>query len=171
MNVALILSIINLAFCLLIFAYLRWYIKRRTSAKEILNDYRTEVNKLIAEINSITDRDFMLVEDRINKFKAIIEEADKRISVYARELERSRSGEALYRSLGRGIRKTQKTEKPPQSEKLPETPPPAVKPSKRQIRSQIETLASQGIAPHEIASRLNISISEVDLTLNIFGTK
>jgi hypothetical protein len=171
MNVALIISILNLAFCFFFFTYFRWYIKRRTSVDEILSEYRTEVYKLIAQIDSATDRDSLLVEDRIKKFKAIIEEADKRISVYARELERSRSGEALYRNLGRGIRAALKTEELPQAEKPPEAPPPAAQPSKRQIRSQIEALASQGIAPHEIASRLNISLSEVELALNFIGTK
>jgi hypothetical protein len=171
MNVALIISILNLAFCFFFFTYFRWYIKRRTSADEILSEYRTEVYKLIAQIDSATDRDSLLVEDRIKRFKAIIEEADKRISVYARELERSRSGEALYRSLGRGIRDALKTEEPPHTEKPAVTPPPAAKLSKRQIRSRIETVASQGVSPQEITSRLNISLSEVDLILNIFGVK
>jgi hypothetical protein len=171
MNMALIISIINLAFCFFIFTYLRWYIKHRTSENEILAEYRNEAYKLIAEINSVTDRDFMLVEDRIKKLKTILEETDKRVSVYARELERSRSGEALYRNLGRGIRDALKTEEPPQMEKPLETTPPTIKPSRRQIRSQIEALAFQGVSPHDIASRLNISLSEVDLALNIIGTK
>jgi ATP/maltotriose-dependent transcriptional regulator MalT len=171
MNVASIISIINLAFCFFIFAYFKWYIKRRTSADEILSEYRTEVYRLIAEIDSATDRDVLLVEDRVKKIKAILEETDKRISVYARELERSRSGEALYRNLGRGIRAALKTEEPSQSEKPPESPPPTAKLSRRQIRSQIEALAFQGVSPHEIASKLNISLSEVNLALNIMSAK
>jgi ATP/maltotriose-dependent transcriptional regulator MalT len=171
MNAFFFISIINLAICFIIFFYLKWYIKRRTSAEEILTKYRTEVYGLIGEIDSATDRDSMLVEDRIKKLKTILEEADKRISVYARELERSRSGEALYKSLGRGIRAALKTEEPPYAPPLPESPPPTAEPSRRKIRSQIETLAFQGVSQHEIASRLNISLSEVDLALNILGTK
>ncbi|MDR2952973.1 MAG: hypothetical protein LBU82_07000 [Treponema sp.] len=169
MNAAFIISLLNLAFCIFIFSYFKWYIKRRTSPDEILAEYRAEVYRLIAEIDSKTDRDAMLVEDRIKKLKAVLEEADKRVSVYAREMERNRSGEALYRSLGHGIRAALKTEEPPpQEEKPPETPAPAAF-SKKQIRSQIEILASQGASSHEIASRLNISLSEVDLALNIYA--
>ena len=104
MNITIIVLVICVLFCLFIFFYFKWYIKRRTSASEFLAEYQTEVHRLIAEIDSATDRDSMLVEDRINKLKTILEETDKRVTVYARELDRSRTGEALYTSLGRGIR-------------------------------------------------------------------
>ena len=187
MNIAFFISLTGLVFCFFIFFYFKWYIKRRTSAEELLAEYRSEVYRLIAEIDSATDRDSLLVEDRIKKLKAILEDTDKRISVYVRELDRSRSGEALYRSLGQGIRAALKTEQPPQAapaqtagEKQSEVMPPPAQPdlrtgepaaetSRQQIRSQIEALARKGISPQKIASRLNISLSEVDLALNLLG--
>lgn len=197
MNINLFISIISLAFCLFFFFFFKWYIKRRTSASELLSEYRTEVYRLIAEIDSATDRDSLLVEDRIKKLKDILEDTDKRIAVYTRELDRSRAGEALYTSLGKGIRAALKT--PPQAELPPEQsaqpltvvrnegkpsvpppaqpqqPPPAQEASApshksqsmRQIRAQIETLANEGLSPAEIASRLDISVSEVDLAMNL----
>ena len=199
MNMAYIISIICLAFCFFIFFYLKWYIKRRTSASELLAEYRTEVRRLIVEINAATDRDTQLVEERIKTLKTILGDTDKRVAVYARELERSRTGEALYTSLGRGIRAALKTpvETTPsqpeqtqgaqtQSAQTPgvQTPLPAQQESrpvpeapagqssqknssKRQIRAQIEAMVNQGLPPAEIASRLNISLSEVDLAINL----
>ena len=214
MNVTYIVSIISVAFCLFFFFYVKWYIKKRTSASELLAEYRTEVYRLIAEIDSVTDRDSRLVEDRIKKLNAILDDTDKRLSVYMRELERSRSGEALYTSLGRGIRAALKTplEATPsaqsvtaplapsaptapsapklsvvrtQAQQLPLEPPPAElslqpaqpepvrtvqkAPSKKQIRSEIEMLVNQGVSAGEIASVLDISLSEVDLAINLLS--
>jgi hypothetical protein len=105
MNPAYILSALSLGLCVFFFFYFRAFLKRRTAAEELLAEYRTEVYRLIAEIDTATDRDSRLVEERIKTLKALLEDTDKRIAVYLRELDRSRSGEALYASLGKGIRK------------------------------------------------------------------
>jgi len=197
-ELSLFISIFSLVFCLFLFFYVKWYIKRKTSVSELLADYRSEVYRLNAEINAVTDRDSQLVEDRIKKLKEILEDADKRVKVYVQELDRSRTGEALYTSLGRGIRAALKTspENPPAPaserepelssqmpklalvrhektfESVPSSMPPELKPpSKRQIRAQIDELVKEGLSPADIASRLNISIAEVDLAMNLFGNK
>jgi len=201
MNLTYFISIISLLFCLFFFFYVKWYIKRRTSTSELLAEYRTEVYRLITEINSATDRDSQLVEDRIKKLKAILEDTDKRLAVYAREFDRSRTSEALYTSLGRGIRAALKTpaapvepaasqpagepqltivrqdsapfpqtapsETPPASLRLEPIPFQQKAPSKREIRAQIEELDNDGLTPAEIALRLDITLAEVDLALNL----
>jgi len=204
-NIPLIISISCIVFCLFFFFYVKWYIKRKTSASELLAEYRSEVYRLNADINAVTDRDLMLVEDRIKKLKEILEDTDKRIKVYVQELDRSRSGEALYTSLGRGIRaalktspETQPASAPaPAPERAPELSAQMPKltivrqektavdslvqalsafsepkpPSKRQIRAQIEELVKEGLSPADIAARLDISIAEVDLVMNILNSK
>jgi len=189
MNTTAIVLIICVSFCFFIFFYFKWYIKRRTKATELLVEYRTEVSRLITEINSVTDRNLQLVEDRINKLKSLLEETDKRIAVYGRELEKSRTGEALYTSLGRGIRAALNTQIPPSvSQPAPSvpaaapvnTPKPAaaqpLKPSQqsalkpeanRQIRPLIENMINEGLSPAEISSRLDISLAEVELTIEL----
>jgi hypothetical protein len=187
MNIAFFVSAFCFAFCLFMFFYFKWYIKRRTAAEELLAEYRSEVYRLIAEIDSATDRDSLLVEDRIKTLKALLDDTDKRIAVYVRELDRSRTGEALYSSLGRGIRAALIPQAPAVMPAPPAGKPPAAVeaaptaqpappaetvpegPSKQQIRDQIAGLAGQGLSPAEIASRLNLSLSEVDLALNLLG--
>jgi len=207
MNISLFISIFCFIFCLLFFFYIKWYIKRKVSVSELLAEYRAEVYRLNAEINAVTDRDYMLVEERIKKLKEILEDADKRIKVYTQELDRSRAGEALYTSLGRGIRAALKTTPEIQKETPPETPrrperepelgeqkqkltlvrqertsveplvqPPSASfepkpPSKRQIRSQIDELVKENLPPAQIASRLGISIAEVDLAMNLMNSR
>jgi len=228
MNLSYLVSIISVLFCLFFFFYVKWYIKKRTAVTELLAEYRSEVYKLIAEIDAATDRDSQLVEARIKKLKDILEETDKRITVYGKELDRSRTGEALYTSLGRGIRAALNTAdntpislaptgapppaapplstapassvvQPPSAAKLTvvkrqneveaqlplelaqgassaQKAPPAQErqaapktPSKKQIRSQIESLLEQGNTAAEIASLLDISLSEVDLAVNLLS--
>jgi hypothetical protein len=208
MNIYFLISILTFLFVIFMFFYLKRYIFRRTSALELLSEYRTEVYRLIAEIDSATDRDSQLVEARIKNLKSLLEETDKRISVYVRELDRSRTGEALYTSLGRGIRAAmynppepaaletstqaaQETPLPADSPSLQLTPQqalstpvsrdsilqpvsqpqpePASQPNGRQLLGLIEDLAVQGLPRSEIASRLEISLSEVDLAFNLLG--
>ena len=223
MIIAAIISVFSLAFCVFVFFYTKWYIKRHTSSEALLAEYRKEVYELNAQIDATTDRDIQLIEARIASLKALLEDTDKRIAVYVRELDRSRSGEALYTSLGRGIRAAlnpaAETPQPPDA-KSPDTNPlpvtlklaaarpaaasensvPQVKVRKEpvpkagqgqavkkvlpkvkilpeaavksvttteQIHFQIAGLAAQGFSPGEIASKLDLSLSEVDLALNL----
>ena len=104
MTTSIVISIISLCLCISGFFFFRWYIAKKTAASSLLADYRTEVYRLIAEIDAATDRDSLLVEERIKAIKQLLDDTDRRISVYMRELQRSRNGEAMYASLGRGIR-------------------------------------------------------------------
>jgi len=181
------------------FFYFNWLIKKRTTGSSF-DERKDEYMRLIADMDRVTDRDLQLVEDRIKKLNEIVEDADKRIAVYVKELEKSRSSEALYTSLGKGIRDALNTPeskvntaqgfpidtielspqvvipKPPVIQQpvvkpqapIPVSPPPPPPPpSKKQIRSHIDLLLNEGISVQEIASRLSISIGEVELAINL----
>jgi len=205
------------------FFFCRWYIARKTAAREILADYRSEVYRLIAEIDAATDRDSLLVEERIKILRKLLDDTDRRISVYMRELQRSRNGEAMYAKLGQGIRAA--LDSRPQETALTETAAPAepaapvetttestelqredneqrsplptphsplptsqldlITPQeaslpasntasrkrktapKPKLKTQIAELSAQGLSPQKIASRLHLSLAEVDLALNL----
>jgi ribosomal protein S20 len=203
MNVFFIISIICLAFCLIIFFYLKWYVKKRTFTSG-LEEYRTETAKLIVDINSVTDRNLQLVEDSISKLKTLMKETEERIEEYKNVIEIKPAKESLYTNLGRSIRAAlintgdqmpPQTERPLQSRQLslelqtfdelheiPEnseskitaaTLPVSEKQasqksaSLKQLRSAIDLLVSEGVSPEEIASRLNISIAQVNLAMNL----
>jgi hypothetical protein len=189
MNPALVFSVISLALCIILFLYFRWYIKRRSAATELLAEYRTEVERLIADIDFVTERDVLIIEDKIKTLKELLDDTDRRIAVYVKELEKSRSGEALYAKLGQEIRSGTAAHTPDRAA-APETAPPAVgvpestapetvsprtrregRPKKssvttKDIKIQIAELALQGYDPARIASKLKISVSEVELALN-----
>ncbi|MDR2020761.1 MAG: hypothetical protein LBQ14_08365 [Treponema sp.] len=97
MTLAVLFSAASLLLCGFFFIYIR----RRTGAERLLAEFREEVDKLIAEIDAVTDRDARLVEDRVKTLRALLEDADRRITLYARELNRRRSEESAYAALGR----------------------------------------------------------------------
>jgi len=216
MNMLNIISIICLALCLVMFFYFRWYIKKSVSSSSIsakeLTVRQREVENLIADIDRITDRDSQLVEARIKLLKTLIEETDKRISLYVKELEKGSSKETLYSSLGKGIRDALNISKeesdtpvdtielspearlkslraasvtsnaPPETHVTPKQTPdaersegsgpqeaafPASPPNKQQLRSHIDLLLKEGLPAEEIASRLGISVAEVNLAINL----
>jgi hypothetical protein len=213
--IPLIVSIISLSLCVSGFFFLRWYISHRTDASRLLEEYRDEVHRLISEIDAATDRDSQLVEERIKNLRKLLDDTDKRISVYTRELQRSRNSEAIYKNLGRGIREAldsipvqQETlspvepvspaesaspvepaasakinELPFDEEKIPQTgsvkkqkkrktantPPQKKSAEKSGIKMQIAQMAFQGFSPPEIASKLKISLAEVDLALKLLN--
>ena len=191
MTASIIISVISLCLCVSGFFFSRWYIARKTAASQLLSNYRDEVYRLIAEIDAATDRDSLLVEERIKTLRQVIEDTDRRIAVYMRELQRSRNGDAMYSSLGRGIRAALDSRPPEQPadsqapEAVPDSAPnePAshagkrgakkgkaaetLPPPKPKIKVQIAEMAALGLSPAEIASRLDLSLSEVDLALNL----
>ena len=199
MTTSIVISIISLCICISGFFFFRWYVARKTAAGSLLSEYRAEVYRLIAEIDAATDRDSLLVEERIKTLKGILDDTDRRIAVYMRELQRSRSAEEIYASLGRGIRAALDS-RPAAGEPAPEPPaedsaaekgsrpvpaasggktsvkkrrpPPARNgqaSAKPKIKVQIAEMSAQGFSPPEIASRLELSIAEVDLALNLLN--
>jgi hypothetical protein len=140
MNPALVISVISLLISFFSFFYFRAYLKRRTGQERILADFREEVNKLLAEIDNITDRDATLVEERVSTLKTLLADIDKRIAVYAREIERKGREEKVYTELGKN--RFISLESLPNSGKIPET-------SRQVEMNRVPVLAGEGPQGHE----------------------
>ncbi|MDR2178601.1 MAG: hypothetical protein LBP20_11280 [Treponema sp.] len=100
MTAQVVFSLSTLVLCAVFFVYVHVYIRRRTSRESILTAYREEVNRLVAEIDHATDRDTRLVEERITALRKTLEEADRRIALMSRDMEKRRAATELYTALG-----------------------------------------------------------------------
>lgn len=109
------------------FLYIRSYLKRHTGS-ELLRKWQDEAGRLISEIDAATDRDSALVEDRIKTLRALLEDVDRRISVYVREAGRQKNQEAAYAELGRRRPSGSLSAALPPAEELPAGLPAAPKP-------------------------------------------
>ncbi|MCL2558156.1 MAG: hypothetical protein FWE09_06725 [Treponema sp.] len=179
------ISVISLCVSVFSLLFFRWYLKRKTSAAQLLAGYEEEVGRLIAEIDRATDRDAELVEERIKILRKILEDTDKRIAVYVKEAQRSRDGEAMYSNLGRGIRAALDSRslaqesapqpfgeadiRPAQADSSGFESPDAPEKPEKSKKAQIAELSAQGFSPAEIASRLGLSVAEIDLALNLMN--
>jgi pyruvate/2-oxoglutarate dehydrogenase complex dihydrolipoamide acyltransferase (E2) component len=170
-----IFSAATLLLCTFFFVYFYFYIRRRTSRGAILADYRDEVNHLIAEIDHATDRDARLVEERITALRKVLEDADRRIALLSRDMER-RAGPGLYpesRQPAAGPTAASPAEAPRPSPPLDAagTPAPARPPTVPQARpltEQAAELSRRGFSADLIAARLGVSLSEVELALAVY---
>jgi hypothetical protein len=194
MALALVFSAAGLVISGFSFVYLLAYLRRRTGARRILEDFEEEVNKLIAGIDAAADRDITLLEDRSAALKALLDTLDRRIATYARELDRREQQETAYAALGRGLRSSLRVSPPvpasesppelvpeplpaPPPEPTPELPPEEPAEQPRFIRSatpvkpaiplaeQARELYRNGFSPETIAIRLGATLAEIDLAL------
>jgi hypothetical protein len=101
MDPPLLIALLSLGLSLFSFFFFLSYLRRRTSRERVLGEFRDEIDRMIAEIDNATDRDAALVEDRIKSLRTMLEDTDKRIALYGRELERRQSQEQAYRALGK----------------------------------------------------------------------
>ena len=81
------------------FFYFRTYLRRRTGQERILSEFSEEVDKILKAFDLTTDRDISLIEERERALKSILEETDKRLNFYIRELEKGRKAEDAYAAL------------------------------------------------------------------------
>ena len=72
----------------LAFLYLKAFVRRRTSPDYLLDLLQEEVRQLEADIDEKTEQNLQLLEEKIDSLRKICEEAERRITVYNRELEK-----------------------------------------------------------------------------------
>ena len=168
----LLLSALALIISIFSFLFFKSYLKQRTGQERILADFREEVSNILKSINETTDRDISLIEEREKNLKNLLTEVDKRLKIYIREMEQHGKTEkaraalssletkpaATYTVLGKKRYKGDIPDSTPKDEAEPETTPPPV-PS---VSEQIRSLLKSGHTEATIASRLGISIAEVE---------
>ncbi|MDR2103957.1 MAG: hypothetical protein LBP42_07645 [Treponema sp.] len=189
MTLSLFFSLAGFIICLFFCLFAGFYLRRRTGQKRILEEFREEVNKLIAVIDDATDRDARLVEERVKSLKALLADVDKRVGAYTQEIDRRHVQEKAYAELGKARLAAAVEEKAEGKKKAPpqkleaeegvkaEKPPPPITPlvqAPRETESkplsleeQVKKLARAGFSANVIAARLGVSISEVELVLAI----
>ncbi|GHU23179.1 hypothetical protein FACS1894172_19850 [Spirochaetia bacterium] len=147
MDWSLIVSLISLGCCGLFFLYCRSYLDKRTSEERILAEFQEEIEKLIVQIDEATDRDSTLVEDRITKTRKILDEVDKHLALYVRELDRRVPEPVLHEA--------------------PAAPPmPVIQPTEKlqpTLLEQVTAMYRAGIDPSLIAIKLRITQTEAEI--------
>jgi hypothetical protein len=98
----LILLALDVGGLLLVYALLRDRVRRATTAEAQVAEVRDEMSRLVVELNSTTDRNIALIEDRIASLNDLLAAADKKIGLLHREMEKHDVGTQVYSRLVEG---------------------------------------------------------------------
>ena len=176
----------------LAFLYLKAFVRRRTSPDYILELLQEEVRQLEADIDEKTEQDLQLLEEKINVLREICGEAERRIAVYNRELEKHNNEAQTLSDLSKKplVERLEVKPVPPvkpatytKPVAVPVTEPkPAIQPEQpisitkahekltiqpRPVKERIAELQKAGFAPELIAKRLGLNLGEVQLYYNL----
>ena len=153
--------------CLLAIYSVYFLLNRKISkildSEKILSRVDEEVNSLILELNQTTERNVLLIEDRITKLSQLIKESDKSILLLNKEFNRQKIEPLNYNNLSKKrifipvedeIVKTDTENDENLSDKL-----------------RILELFNKGFTSEVIASKTGTSIGEVELIITLHSRK
>ncbi len=147
---------INIIVILFIYLKLTKQIRNTKSYDYMIEQIRRDVDELVVEINQTTDRNISLVEDRINTIKKLLMQVDSRITLLDRETQKPKKVIPRYTNLQKiilpdvtKIRNDQKVSK----------------------KEQVIELSRKGFTSGIIASKVGVSIGEVELIISLTSGK
>jgi hypothetical protein len=98
----LITLVVDVGGLIIIYAVLKDRLRRATTAEAQIAEIRDEVSSLLVELNQTTDRNIVLMEDRIASLNDLLAAADKKIGLLQREIEKHDVGTKIYSRLAEG---------------------------------------------------------------------
>lgn len=153
--------------CLLAIYSVYFLLNRKISnildSEKLLSRVDEEINGLILELNQTTERNILLIEDRIKTLSGLINNSDKSILLLNKELNRQKIEPLHYSHLAKN-RKIQPTED--ESVKEDEE-----NDENLSNKNRILELFNNGFSSDVIAARTGASIGEVDLVITLNSRK
>ncbi|UCF97667.1 MAG: hypothetical protein JSV89_21240 [Spirochaetaceae bacterium] len=130
----------------IVYLLLKAKLNKSLDPKAVLESIREEVDRIIVELNSTTDRNITLLEDRVQNLSSLLEQADRKIVVLKREIEKHELSGKVYSELA------EKRNQEPVEEDL---------------HTRVLHLHKQGISASAIAKRLGITLAEIELIITL----
>ena len=179
-----LLFVINSVVVLIAVLFLVRRIERRIQPTVILEQIRAEIDELMVEFNQTTERNVVLIEERILRLNKLLEEADRRANVlrrdidahqgpvraYAKPMTVSPPTPAISDTPDRGTAEPEpavgaSTDSPAVG--VPAAPPSNPATAAGDKRARIVDLHEKGIAPNIIAARVGSTVGEVELIVSL----
>jgi len=132
----------------IVYLILKAKLKQSVDPKSILESIREEVDRIIVELNSTTDRNITLLEDKVQSLNTLLEQADKKIGILKREIEKHELSSKVYSELAQSRKAVQEAEE-------------------QDRPTQVLNLHRQGISKSAIAKRLGITLAEIELIITL----
>jgi len=168
-----IISIINFISMLVLFALYIGRNRNRKDAKRVLKEIRSQVNELVSEFDRVADRNISIIEDRVRQIESLIGDADKRIRLLGEKSNESESHKKVYSDLKKKMPLVPNSldRRAKKSTVIDSQPELFVEDGKvdveQSMKSKVVNLFNKGISSKEIASKLGITIGEVELVISL----
>ncbi|MBN2618860.1 MAG: hypothetical protein JXR64_11175 [Spirochaetales bacterium] len=141
-------------------------INKKIDNKTFLNSVKEEISSLITQINETSDRNVLLLENRLEKLNSLLSSADSRISKLKNVIDDSLKikdeeikSEKVYIAL--------EPEPEPEPEKIIEQKQIVEDDPSLSRRERILLLHKQGISSTVIANQTKATIGEVELIISL----
>ncbi len=134
-------------------------INKILDSKKLLSKVNDEVDSLILELNQTTERNVLLIEDRINKLSELIKSSDRSILLMNKELSKKGREPFVYSHLEK-----KRIFPPIENERVKE---PVKNDENLNEKKRIMELFNKGLSPAIIASKTGTSIGEVELIITL----
>lgn len=153
--------------CLLAIYSVYFLLNRKIShildSKKILSKVDEEVSSLILELNQTTERNILLIEDKIIKLSKLIKESDKSILLLNKEFKRQEIEPLQYNHLAKRRNFTPQVDEILKEDVLID--------ENKSNKNKILELFKNGFSSEVIASKTGTSIGEVDLIIAFHSRK
>ncbi|TVR03403.1 MAG: hypothetical protein EA403_06835 [Spirochaetaceae bacterium] len=196
-----LLFVTNSVVVLIAVLFLVRRIERRIQPTAILEQIRAEIDELMVEFNQTTERNVVLIEERILRLSKLLEEADRRASVLRRDIDVHQGPVRAYgrpkapssQMSGGGDTPTRRTPESEIASAAPTNVAPAAASGAASAapaggaaskgtapgpggaagdkRAQILDLYEKGIASNIIAARVGTTVGEVELIVSLTQRK
>jgi hypothetical protein len=137
---------------IIIYFLLKRTIEKRVNPRTLIDNIHTEVNKILVELNNITERNISLLEERVKGLSALLEKADKKILLLQRESEKY----SMSKNYSDIIKKAQK-----QGSGINKSDEDI------NIREKVMRLYHEGFSPALIANQINLPVGEIELIISL----
>lgn len=179
--------LIIIAVQLVSFLFLRGRIHQELNATTLLKDVQDEVDGMVRELNLSAERNIGLLEARIEELEGLLSQADQKMVLLARELERRDKAATVYTQLRKPVvaepepkpeplappaeREATAAPAAPKEEVALASSSPAPRPVEpirpRSLKEKVLSYRDQGMEAGAIATATGATRGEVELILSL----
>ncbi len=130
----------------------------------VIKELESEVNDLVLELNQTTDRNINILEEKIKTLTGLLHAADKRIKILGTESEKMKSETVTYNQLGQFNRNNVSSDSISKQDQKPQQKKQAVE---KNNKDKIIELHNNGFTSPVIATRIGVTVGEVELIISL----
>lgn len=142
-------------------------IDKRLETSALTQQIQKEVDEILIELNGTTERNIGLIEERIRALGRLLDQADRKIQVLNREMDKQARSADVYTNV---VRKRQQAEaaKGDASSSTDDRDAAAAEDrSGPKLREKVRRLRDSGMTPQQISAELGSTLGEVELILSL----